>query len=94
MIEKVPQGETILAHEAFYDDLLHVRNPARTTRCNAAAYLKKEPPEKPDADIRQLTVADLPLVVEHYHLFTDEDYFTELLSGGRMFAIYIDDNPA
>ena len=94
LIEKVPQGKTILAHEEFYDDLLQARNPTRTTRCNTAAYLKKEPPEKPDADIRQLTVADLPLVVEHYHLFTDEDYFTELLSGGHMFAIYISGIPA
>lgn len=94
LIEKVPQGETILAHEAFYDDHLQAKNPIRNTRCNTAAYLEKEAPEAPDADIRQLTVADLPLVVEHYHLFTDEEYFTELLSGGQLFAVCIDGSPA
>ncbi|HNX13901.1 MAG TPA: GNAT family N-acetyltransferase [Oscillospiraceae bacterium] len=93
LIDKVPQGNSIVAHEDFYDDLLHCRNPIRKTRCNAAAYLKKEPPEAPDADIRQLTADDLPLIVEHYHLFTDAGYFAERLSGGFMYGIYINGEP-
>ena len=94
LIEKVPESGTILAHEELYDDLLLAKNPIRNTRCNTAAYLKKEPPDAPDADIRQLTVTDLPLMIEYYHLFTDEDYFTELLTGGFIYGIYINGNPA
>jgi tRNA (guanine37-N1)-methyltransferase len=94
LIPKVPEGDTIVAHEEFYDDLLQAGKPIRTTRCNTTAYLKKEPPKASDADIRQLTVADLPLMLKYYHLFTDEEYFTELLSGGSMYGIYIDGEPA
>lgn len=94
LINKVPRGDTILAHEEFYDEILRAKNPIRFTRCNTAAYLKEEPPETPDADIRQLIVADLPLMIKYYHLFTDEEYFAERLSGGFMFGIYIDGEPA
>ena len=94
LIKKVPKGDTILAHEELYDEILRAKSLKWETRCNAAAYLKKEPPEAPDADIRQLTVADLPLMIKYYHLFTDEDYFIERLSGGFMFAVYVDGEPA
>jgi len=94
LIKKVPKSGTILAHEEFYDELLHSKKPIRITRCNTAAYMKKEPPEEPDADIRQLTIADLVMMIENYHLFTDEEYFTERLAGGFMYGIYVDGIPA
>jgi len=94
LIEKVPESGTILAHEEFYDEFLRSKNPIRNTRCNTAAYMKKEPPKDPEADIRQLKVGDLSMMIEHYHLFTDEEYFTERLAGGFMYGIYIDGIPA
>ncbi|HOP10596.1 MAG TPA: GNAT family N-acetyltransferase [Oscillospiraceae bacterium] len=94
LIKRVPETDTILAHEEFYDDILRAKNPSGITRCNTAAYLKKEPPEAVDDDIRQLTVVDLPMMIEYYHLYTDEEYFTERLAGGFMYGIYIDGSPA
>jgi len=86
--------DEIVAHEEFYNDLLQKMNPKTVIPCNIAAYLKKEPPAASDADIRQLTIADLPTVIEHYHLFTDEEYFAERLNSGAMYGIYVEDKPA
>lgn len=87
---------TVILHEEAYQKELISRLGLRMgNRAHIWAYLKKTPvPLSPDADIRPLGVGDLQLMVDHYHLFTDIDYFTERLQSGDMFGIYVQGRPA
>ena len=58
-------------------------------QCSQACYTRGEPLPVKHKDIRCLTEAELPYVVEHYHL-GDEEYVRERIAAGEVFGVYIE----
>ncbi len=88
----VNAAQLLVLHQPYRKEALMRRLAlSHAMDCRQAAWMKDEPvPEmKEDADIRPLTLAELPKVLLHYTSIPDEQYARERLEAG-MLGIYMD----
>lgn len=82
----------MVLHQPFLqEELMRRFSLTHTMPCYQAAWLKDEPvPEQPgDADIRPLTMDELPTVLLHYTNISDAQYIRERIEAG-MLGAYVD----
>ena len=79
----------MVLHQPFLkEELMRRFSLTHAMPCYQAAWMRDDPvPEQPDdADIRPLTMADLPIVLLHYTNIPDEQYLRERLDAGMLGA--------
>lgn len=96
IVAPYPECKTVcVAGKAAAEVLRKAFGLEESTVCNQALYPRGEKlPLREGLDVRVMTERDLPLMLEHYHLFTDEEYFKELIGRGVMHVLYEDGVPA
>lgn len=85
----IPAVSMLVLHQSFlWEELMRRFGLTRQMFCHQAAWLSALPvPESPGADIRPLTLLDLPAVLRHYTNIPDERYIRERIETG-MLGIY------
>lgn len=86
------QPDFLTVHEDFYLDELEKRfGFSKLNPCWQMGYLRPTPPPVPDcgAEVRQLELSHLPVVVEHYtDDGTDDGYLSGLIEQGELYGAF------